>query len=114
MTSQGDDRNSGKKRGGEGKVLEHDIEESRAGMLDNNKWGAGTWYNMTGKECTKKIPKNGPKLNYSEFKHINLVGPAERVIKWRTATQGTQEQRRATKAALKMLKTQLTHNLAIK
>lgn len=53
----------------------------------------------------KKTPKNGPKLNYSGFKHINLVGPAERVIKRRTATQGTQEQRRAAKAALKMLKT---------
>lgn len=62
----------------------------------------------------KKSPKTGPKLNYSEFKHINLVGPGERVIKQRTATQGTQEQRRAAKSALKMLKTQLTHNLAIK
>lgn len=37
MTSQGADRNSGKKRGGEGKVLEQDTEESRAGKLDNNK-----------------------------------------------------------------------------
>lgn len=112
MTSQGDDRNSGKKRGGDGRVLEHDTKVSSAGMLDN-KWGAGTWYNMTGKKC-RKPQKNGPKLNYSEFKHINLVGPTERVIKRRTATQGTQEQRRAVKAALKMLKTQLTHNLAIK
>lgn len=44
----------GRKRGGEGKVLEHTTEESRAGMQDNNKWGAGPRYNMTGKKCFKK------------------------------------------------------------
>lgn len=43
MTSQGNDRNSGKKRGGEGKVLGHDTEEWRAGRADNNNW---TWYNI--------------------------------------------------------------------
>lgn len=62
----------------------------------------------------KKAWKIGQKLNYSEFKHINLVGPTERVIKPRKATQDSQEQRHASKSALKMLKTQLTHNLAIK
>lgn len=29
----------------------------------------------------------GQKLNYSEFKHINLMGPTVRVIKLRKATQ---------------------------
>lgn len=56
----------------------------------------------------------GQKLNYSQFKHINLVGPTERVIKPRKATQAWLEQRHASKSALKMLKNQLTHNLAIK
>lgn len=56
----------------------------------------------------------GQKLNYSEFKHINLMGPPERVIKLRKATQDSEEQRHVSKSALKMLKTQLTHNLAIK
>lgn len=40
--------------------------------------------------------------------------PTEQVIKQRTATQDSEEQRHASKSALKMLKTQLTHNLAIK
>lgn len=53
MTSQGDDRNSGKKRGGEGKVLGHDTEEWRAGMVDNNN---PTWYNM--RERILEIPKD--------------------------------------------------------
>lgn len=42
------------------------------------------------------------------------MGPVERVIKPRKATQDLEEQRHASKSALKMLKTQLTHNLAIK
>lgn len=42
------------------------------------------------------------------------MGPVERVIKRRKTTQDLEEQRRACKPALKMLKTQLTHNLAIK
>lgn len=58
--------------------------------------------------------KIGQKLNYSEFKHINLAGPTEQVIKRRTAAQDLPEQRHASESALKMLKTQLTHNLAIK
>lgn len=58
--------------------------------------------------------KIGQKLNYSEFKRINLAGPTEQVIKRRPATQDSQEQRHASESALKMLKTQLTHNLAIK
>lgn len=29
----------------------------------------------------QKLWKIGQKLNYSEFKHINLVGPTEGVIK---------------------------------
>lgn len=61
-----------------------------------------------------KAWKIGRKLNYSEFKHINLMGPTERVIKLRKATQDSEEQRHASTSALKMLKTQLTHNLAIK
>lgn len=42
------------------------------------------------------------------------MGPMEEVIKPRKATQDSEEQRRASKPALEMLKTQLTHNLAIK
>ena len=42
------------------------------------------------------------------------MGPMERVIKPRKATQDSVEQRHASKSPLKMLKTQLTHNLAIK
>lgn len=37
--------------------------------------------------------RSGPKLNYSEFKRINLAGPAEQVIKAKTATQDSQEQK---------------------
>lgn len=81
-------------------------------MVDNNNQGAETWHNMT--IFFFKAWKIGQKLNYSEFKHINLVGPTEQVIKQRTATQYSEEQRHASKSALKMLKTQLTHNLAIK
>lgn len=41
----------------------------------------------------KKAWKIGQKLNYSEFKHINLMGPMERVIKLKEATQDSEEQK---------------------
>lgn len=72
-------------------------------MVDNNNQGAETWHNMT--NSLKSLKGLGQKLNYSEFKHINLKGPTERVIKWRKTTQDLEEQRHASKSALKMLKT---------
>lgn len=61
-----------------------------------------------------KAWKIGQKLNYSQFKRINLMGPTEGIIKRGKATQGLEKQRQAFMAALKMLENQLTHNLAIK
>lgn len=53
----------------------------------------------------KSLKGLGRKLNYCEFKHINLKGPTERVIKLRKTTQDSEGQRRASESALKMLKT---------
>ena len=51
--------------------------------------------------------KIGRKLNYSEFKHINLSGPSEQVIKMGEKKELC-EQWRAFEPVRKMLKTQLT------
>lgn len=96
MTSHGDDHKSGHgRRAGWGEGWRDEFRMWRGGRQDEGRI-------ITIRKQKRRVirltgfffflpfyrpERSGQKLNYSEFKRINLAGPAEQVIKARTATQ---------------------------